>query len=221
MVIKTTAAYLNCLLVINLKLTLFTGNQPSANVQFYSNDYIEQQFGRLARVFVAISNYTKSLVKQNAETGIPVQRPLFMEFPNDTTSWTISYQYMFGSDVLVAPVVATDVTMQKVYLPPGNWKFLWDNTTYHGQTFESVPAPLGKPPVFYKPTTLYSGIFDGIQTQFPLVPPPRPSPTPRHHSVTPSSYSCPTAEPVGVANRLYNRMSLFSLMGFTQIVKFL
>ena len=154
---------------------------------------------------MAISNYTKSLVKENTEKGIPVQRPLFMEFPGDATSWQITYQYMFGPDVLVAPVIATNITVQKVYLPPGDWKFLWDNVTYHGPGYGQFLAPLGKPPVFYKPSSTDAAMFDQIKTDFPLVPPPGPPPRSRPISHRPSTvkpYSCPTFVPVGSASLL-------------------
>ena len=172
-------------------------------------------------IFVAISNYTKSLVKENAETGVPVQRPLFMEFPSDVTSWKISYQYMFGPDVLVAPVIATNVTMQTVYLPPGTWSFLWNNTSYTGPKVTLIPAPLGKPPVFYRSSSSYADTFSRIQTDFPLVPspgpPPKSLPTPSHHSATPS-YSCPTVGPVGKAQKLSCNVFMFCLIIFAAVL---
>ena len=138
-----------------------------------------------------------------------------MEFPSDLTSWKISYQYIFGPDVLVAPVIATNVKTQKVYLPPGTWRFLWNNRTYTGSTFITVPSPLGKPPVFYKSSSSYADMFSHIQTDFPLIPPPGPPPksssTPGKHSTTPS-FSCPTSGPVGKAQTLTYNILMFYLV---------
>ena len=157
---------------------MFSGNQPTANKQFYSDLYTELQFGRLAQIFVHISNYTKYLVQQNSLFGIPVQRPLFMEYPVDDLSWTITYQYMFGEDVLVAPAIESNITNMSVYLPPGSWKFIWNNTRTHtGSQYVNVPAPLGKPPAFYKATSRWSLLFQEIESKFPLIPPPPLPPT--------------------------------------------
>ncbi|KAL4227121.1 hypothetical protein ACF0H5_015094 [Mactra antiquata] len=148
------------------------GNQPKANVQFYSSEYIEKCFGRLASIFVHISNYTKNYVRDNALFGTPVQRPLFMEFPDDPTAWTITYQYMFGSDVLVAPVIESNVSTMNVYLPSGQWSYIWDSTDYTGSKFVTVNAPLGKPPAFFKKNSVWADVFSEIKTKFPLIPVP-------------------------------------------------
>ncbi|XP_060557161.1 sulfoquinovosidase-like [Ruditapes philippinarum] len=146
------------------------GNQPKANVQFYTNDFIEKSFGRLAQIFVHISNYTKSVVRDNHDLGIPAQRPLFMEFPTDDISKSVSYQYMFGSDLLVAPVIQGNVETMNVYLPPGDWKFIWDKNEYSGHNYYNVTATMGMPPAFYKKTSEYASMFSEIQTKFPPLP---------------------------------------------------
>lgn len=148
--------------------SFFSGNQPQANVQFYTSDAIEKQFGRLSQIFVFVSNYTKTVVRENAQYGVPAQRPLFMEFPNDTVSWTISYQYMFGSDLLVAPVIESNVTTMKVYLPSGEWGFIWDTTDRAGNQYVTVPSPIGKPPAFYRKSSPFADMFSQIQSKFPL-----------------------------------------------------
>lgn len=161
-----------------IKMCLYTkhlslaGNQPQANVQFYTNAYVEKCFGRLSRIFVHISNYTKNYVRDNSLFGTPVQRPLFMEFPDDPISWTISYQYMFGDDLIVAPVIQSGVTTMKVYLPKGQWRSIWDTKVYGGGQFVTVDAPLGKPPAFYENNSEWGSMFAEIQTKFPLIPAP-------------------------------------------------
>ena len=161
---------------------MLTGNQPTANVQFYSSDYIEQSFGRLARIFVHISNYTKSVVNDNHALGIPAQRPLFMEFPADDISPSVTYQYMYGSDLLVAPVIQPKVTNMNVYLPPGDWKYIWDAKEYSGHGFHTVEATMGKPPAFYKKNSFYATMFSKIQTKFPPLPPTPTTSPPSTHS---------------------------------------
>ena len=65
--------------------------------------------------------------------GFPMVRPLFFEYPNDPTSWTIDDQYMFGSDLLVAPMFASG-DRRKVYLPPGSWIDYQSGRVYEGRS---------------------------------------------------------------------------------------
>jgi alpha-D-xyloside xylohydrolase len=74
-----------------------------------------------------------------ARDGHPMLRPLFFEFPDDPGSWLVDDAYLFGSDILVAPLFE-EVTERKVYLPPGEWIDLQSGTRYDGGRFVSVRA---------------------------------------------------------------------------------
>jgi len=150
-------------------------------------------------MFVYISNYTRAVVQENSLFGTPAQRPLFMEFPDDDTAWTITYQYMFGNRLLVAPVIASNVKTSLVYLPKGfEWMFLWDGKNYPGGNYTTVDSPLGMPPVFYKVTDnhLYDDLFAAVRIKFPLIPaPPTTQPPPTTKAVnaaadTRTRFSC-------------------------------
>ena len=64
-------------------------------------------------------DYTRSLMAEAHEKGTPVMRTMFYEFPEDAACWDISDAYMFGSDILVAPIVRPKATSRTVYLPAG------------------------------------------------------------------------------------------------------
>jgi alpha-D-xyloside xylohydrolase len=66
-------------------------------------------------------------------------RPLFFEYPNDPTSWTIDDQYLFGSDLLVAPMF-TNSDRRRVYLPPGTWIDYQTARVYHGPAWNEIQA---------------------------------------------------------------------------------
>ncbi|XP_052779017.1 sulfoquinovosidase-like [Mya arenaria] len=157
------------------------GNQPAANVQFYTNQYIEQCFGRLSRMFVHISNYTRSVAQDNSLFGTPAQRPLFMEFPDDSDAWDVTYQYMYGSRLLVAPVISSNVSKMNVYLPKGwEWKFIWDGKNYPGGNFTQVDSLIGFPPAFYKVDPSdhrFDDMIEQIRSKFPAIPPLLTTPT--------------------------------------------
>ena len=78
-------------------------------------------------------------------------RPLFYDFPRDRTAWEIEDEYMFGSDLLVAPVMRAGERERRVYLPEGaRWTEVWTGTSYGGGTTTTVAAPLDRIPLFAK-----------------------------------------------------------------------
>ena len=71
--------------------------------------------------------------------GLPMMRALFIEYPNDPTSWLIEDQYLFGSDLLVAPLFSDDET-RPVYLPPGEWIDYQSGDSYAGARWHEITA---------------------------------------------------------------------------------
>ena len=65
--------------------------------------------------------YIERQMQTAAEKGWPVMRPMFFEFPEDEVCYTLGEQYMFGDDVLFAPIVNRGQTEKRVYLPEGKW----------------------------------------------------------------------------------------------------
>ncbi len=83
------------------------------------------------------------------EDGLPIMRPLYLDFPEDSEAYKISDEFMFGSNLLVAPVLDSGVVKRDVYLPAGNWTSIYDGLEISGGWHEVV-APLGVTPVFVK-----------------------------------------------------------------------
>lgn len=76
-------------------------------IKIYTDDYTMQWFGRLTRIHSHLSNYTQLLIDEYYDRSIPVQRPLFVVFPDDEMccdDMTLQDQFMLGSDLLVAPI---------------------------------------------------------------------------------------------------------------------
>ncbi len=126
------------------------GNQPDKNVQFYTDAETLDTFARWARVYAALFEYRKTLVQEAAETGLPVVRHPFIQYPADPQTWSITYQeFMLGRDFLIAPVTTEGATEVQVYLPQGTWVHLWSGQVYQGGQSVTVAAPIGQPGVFY------------------------------------------------------------------------
>lgn len=93
--------------------------------------------------------YIREQMEAAHEKGTPVMRPLFYDFSDDTKSWDIEDQYMFGPDVMVAPVMYENMRVRDVYLPEGSeWVNHWTGETFQGGQSVSVDAPLQQIPVF-------------------------------------------------------------------------
>jgi alpha-glucosidase (family GH31 glycosyl hydrolase) len=87
---------------------------------------------------------------ETATSGVPMVRPLFMEFPDDPSSVGRDHQFMLGADLLVAPVLEPGARWKEVYLPPGEWFDGWEGQrTSGGQTVQAF-APLGRVPYFIR-----------------------------------------------------------------------
>jgi alpha-glucosidase/alpha-D-xyloside xylohydrolase len=76
--------------------------------------------------------YLYSAVREATVTGMPVIRALWLHYPDDPVAVSRGDQYLWGRDVLVAPVVEQGATSRKLYLPRGNWYDFWTNERIEG-----------------------------------------------------------------------------------------
>lgn len=102
--------------------------------------------------------YVVEQMEKAHEKGTPVIRPLFYDNPDDSKAWEINDEYMFGPDILVAPVLYEGMRKRDVYLPEGReWKEVNTGNCYEGGTWVACDAPLSQIPVFT--TNNYSFAF--------------------------------------------------------------
>ncbi len=86
--------------------------------------------------------YLQKHMKKASEKGIPLMRPMFFDFPEDEACYTLGEQYMFGDDILFAPVVRQGQREKKVYLPEGNWILTKDGSIHRGAGWVEVSVEL-------------------------------------------------------------------------------
>lgn len=107
-----------------------------------------------------LKEYISDLFKETHEMGAPIMRPVFYDYPDDKMSWEVDNQYMFGSELLVAPVMYYKDRQREVYLPKGNdWVDINTKTVYEGGKTIIVDAPLESIPVFCKNGSLIKNKF--------------------------------------------------------------
>ncbi len=93
--------------------------------------------------------YVHAQMKVASETGLPPMRPLFVDFPADAASWLVDDEFMFGPDILVAPVLSPGQRSRSVYLPAGvSWTNAWTGETVSGGQTLTVDAPIERIPIF-------------------------------------------------------------------------
>jgi alpha-glucosidase len=118
-------------------------------------------FARLSRIHAALGTYLRNCARDNANSGAPVMRPLFMHFPTEPRFRSVNDAYMLGGELLVYPVLKKGVKSMNLYLPEGNWHHLWSAKLYNGGE-HTVTVPLGKPAVFFKPDGKHAGLFEEL-----------------------------------------------------------
>ncbi len=95
--------------------------------------------------------YIRECMQAAHEKGTPVMRTMFYEFPTDRQCWNEETQYMFGPDILVAPIMEAGLKGREVYLPEGlTWKEAKSGTLYEGGQHVYVEAPIDTIPLFVK-----------------------------------------------------------------------
>ena len=95
--------------------------------------------------------YIKTHMQVAAETGLPLMRPLLVDFHDDPEAWAVEDQFMFGPDILVAPVVQEGARARRVYLPQGTaWIDAATQETHEGGQSIDASAPLDYIPVYLR-----------------------------------------------------------------------
>jgi alpha-D-xyloside xylohydrolase len=97
--------------------------------------------------------YLWGLAHEASETGIPVLRPLVLEYPDDPVAPYIETQYLLGPDLLVCPVFNAEGKV-RVYLPPGRWHDWWDGVVHEGPCHLDLTVPLDRMPLFVRDATV-------------------------------------------------------------------
>jgi sulfoquinovosidase len=137
------------------------GNQPDNNIQFDLDDEVLGHLAKMTQIHVHLAPYLKYISNEYQEKGLPCMRPLYLHYEDDPQCHSIKYEYLFGRDLLIAPVIKKNKAMWKVYLPKDNWIHVWTGKEY-AKGWHEIAAPLGKPPVFYRNDADMKALFEKI-----------------------------------------------------------
>lgn len=144
------------------------GTLPDDNWQFYTTTDSMRHFFRMSQIFKAWKFYRTLLINEAATKGWPVARHMMLVYPGNKAvhSEDLRYQFMIGTELLIAPVHTNNTNTINVFLPHGiTWVHIWSNISYHGNIrsicshvyviatgnnkWINIPAPVGCPVVLY------------------------------------------------------------------------
>ncbi|HXR98358.1 MAG TPA: TIM-barrel domain-containing protein [Terriglobales bacterium] len=94
--------------------------------------------------------YLYSAVRESCDSGMPVIRGLWLHYPEDENAAGCADQYLFGRDLLIAPVFEAGAMSRKVYLPPGDWFDFWSNEKVQGGVTVERRVDLGTMPIYVR-----------------------------------------------------------------------
>jgi alpha-D-xyloside xylohydrolase len=125
------------------------GGGPNEVWSFGQQAY--EAISAMLRLRERLRPYIHAHLREGERTGVPLVRPLLLAFPDDKAAWDIEDQYMFGPDILVAPVTEFGARQRRVYLPAGaDWTHADSGRRHPGGSHVTVDAPLESIPLFVR-----------------------------------------------------------------------
>lgn len=112
---------------------------------------LEEMMIRYIRLRESMRDYIRAAMAEAHEKGTPVMKPLFYDFPEDRKAWETEDAYLFGHDLLVAPVTEAGLRERAVYLPAGaEWTEWETGKRYHGGQSVKAAALIDRIPLFVR-----------------------------------------------------------------------
>ncbi|MBP8304146.1 MAG: alpha-xylosidase [Phycisphaerae bacterium] len=105
---------------------------------------VMDRFRTIVELKYRLMPYIYAQAKDSSQRGLPMLRALFLEYPEDPGSWRVDDEYLFGSSILVAPLLEDRATARDVYLPSGTWIDYQTGKTFTGgwNRIEAGPIPV-------------------------------------------------------------------------------
>jgi alpha-glucosidase len=121
---------------------------------------IEEICRKYIRLRYQLMPYLYTQFYEAHKTGLPIMRPLILEYPNDRSVYNLCDQFMVGNSLLVAPVLRPSTEYRSVYLPEGDWIDYWSGERFTGGRHILAHAPLDVLPLYIKAGTILPELTD-------------------------------------------------------------
>lgn len=114
---------------------------------------------KLIELRVKLKPYICKYMELASKEGVPIMRPMFFDYHTDETCYELEDQYLFGEDILFAPIMEQGCTSRKVYLPEGSWQNVNDKQVYTGKQWVECKAEIDEFIAFVKTGSEVAEVF--------------------------------------------------------------
>ena len=115
-----------------------------------NNPAIEPVAKKYAELRYQLLPYTYTLAREARDAGLPLMRALWLHYPDDDRARSMGSEYLWGRDLLIAPVFTKGATSRDVYLPKGEWYDWWTNARTAGGQTVTRPVDLATMPIYVR-----------------------------------------------------------------------
>jgi alpha-glucosidase/alpha-D-xyloside xylohydrolase len=132
------------------EISNYTGGAANPDASELRNPEVEPICRKYLELRYRLMLYLYSAVRETHETGLPIMRALWLHYPDDATAVARGDQYLWGRDILVAPVVEKGATERRLYLPRGHWYDFWTEERIEGGREVSKAVDLATIPLYVR-----------------------------------------------------------------------
>lgn len=128
----------------------------------WTDQKLAEHFGRMSVIWSDLAPYHAETMESCLKDGLPPIRHCWLHYEDETWLLEHCYQYLYGRDILVAPVLKPGKILANAFLPQDEWVHLWTSRHFYGGEL-TIEAPLGYPPIFYRAKSKWAGLFEGLR----------------------------------------------------------
>jgi alpha-glucosidase len=139
------------------------GNRPHIGWPLDGDEETMKHLARMTGIFTSLKPYHQALSDEYQKRGTPPMRHLWLHYPDDAQVYTrkLQYQYLYGPDLLVAPIYKRNGRTRRAYLPSDDWVHLWTGRRFE-RGWARVSAKPGEPAVFYRASSEWSEFMKNL-----------------------------------------------------------
>ena len=124
--------------------------RPAPNPAELHNAEVEPICQKYLNLRYQLMPYTYTITREARDTGLPLMRALWLEYPSDAEAAKLGDEFLWGRDLLVAPVTEKGATSSRIYLPPGDWFDWWSNEKISGGRWIERSVDLATMPIYVR-----------------------------------------------------------------------
>jgi alpha-glucosidase/alpha-D-xyloside xylohydrolase len=128
----------------------YTGGAANPDANELHNASVEPICRKYLELRYQLLPYLYTAVRETHDSGLPIIRALWLHYADDPKAAACGDQYLWGRDVLVAPVTERGATSRRVYLPRGRWYDFWTEAAHEGGAETQRAVDLATMPLFVR-----------------------------------------------------------------------